>query len=127
MQDLPNVATYIDDIVIYDTNWADHMTSLRKVFDRLRQANLTVHLSKSEFRKAKVTYMGHTIGYGRISPIGIKIRDILNVPVPQNIRSLRRFLGMAGYYRKFCKNLSGVGNATSERFLQNFQLSVEEI
>ena len=114
MQELPNVATYIDDIVIYDTNWADHMTSLRKVFDRLRQANLTVHLSKSEFGKAEVTYLGHTIGYGRISPIDIKIRDILNVPVPQNIRSLRRFLGMAGYYRKFCKNFSVVASPLTQ-------------
>ena len=90
------------------------MTSLRKVFDRLRQANLTVHLSKSEFGKAEVTYLGHTIGYGRISPIDIKIRDILNVPVSQNIRSLRRFLGMAGYYRKFCKNFSDVASPLTQ-------------
>ena len=89
-------------------NVADHVTSLRKVFDRLRQADLTVHLSKSEFGKAEVTYLGHTIRYGRISPIDIKIRDILNIPVPQNIRSLRRFLEMAGYYRKFCKTFSDV-------------------
>ena len=114
MQELPKVATHIDDIVIYDTNWADHMTELWKVFDRLWQANLTVHLSKSEFGNTEVTYLGHTIGYGRISPIDIKIRDILNVPVSQNIRSLRRFLGMAGYYRKFYKNLSDVASPLTQ-------------
>lgn len=114
MRDLPNVATYIDDIVIYNTNWADHITTLQNVFDRLRQANLTIHLSKSEFGKAELTYLGHTLGYGKISPIDAMVQDILNVPAPQNIRRLRRFLGMAGYYRKFCRNFSDVASPLTQ-------------
>lgn len=110
MRDLPNVATYIDDIVIYNTN----ITTLLNVFVRLRQANLTIHLSKSEFGKAELTYLGHTLGYGKISPIDAMVQDILNVPAPQNIRRLRRFLGMAGYYRKFCRNFSDVASPLTQ-------------
>ena len=110
LRDLPNVIAYVDDIVIYDTTWVGHKKSLRDTFDRLKQANLTVHLAKSDFGKAEVTFLGHLIGYGRISPDETKIQGIVDVPVPNNIRSLRRFLGMAGYYRKFCQNFSDIAS-----------------
>lgn len=37
-----------------------------------------------------------------------KIRAIASLPVPSTRRQLRRFLGMAGYYRRFCRNVSSV-------------------
>ena len=108
LRNLPNATTYIDDIVIYYDNWTNHMASLRGIFDRLGQVNLTVHLSKSNFGKAEVTYQGHTIGYGKVSPVDAKIQGILDVPIPNNVKGLRRFLGMVGYNRKFCRNFSDV-------------------
>ena len=76
------------------------MVSLRSVFDR--QTNLTVHLSKTNFGKAEVTYLGHTIGYGKVFPVDAKIQGILDVRTPNNVKSLKQFLGMVGYYRKVC-------------------------
>ena len=37
-----------------------------------------------------------------------KVKSIINYLIPENKKSLMRFLGMAGYYRKFCKNFSEI-------------------
>ena len=108
LRGLINVVVYIDDIIIYSHDWEDHLTSLANVFARLRHANLTVNLHKSEFGKAKVVYLGYVVGGGQIAPVEAKIKCIVEYPAPENRRSLMRFLGMAGYYRKFCRNFSDV-------------------
>lgn len=65
-------------------------------------------MTKCEFSKAIVTYLGKKVGQGQVRPIEEKVAAILNFPTPTNKRELRRFLGMAGYYRGFCKNFASV-------------------
>ena len=57
---------------------------------------------------AKVEYVGHIIGQGETSPKQKKVEAISQYPVPKSRKALRRFLGMAGFYRKFCKNFASV-------------------
>lgn len=78
------------------------------VFDRLARASLTLNLAKCEVGKATVTYLGKKVGHGYIKPVEAKVEAILNFSKPCNKRELRRFLGMSGYYRGFCKNFSPV-------------------
>ena len=108
LRDLKGVDVYVDDIVVYNNTWEEHVSTLYALFDRLTEAKLTVNLGKSDFGQAKVVYLGHVVGQGEVSPIAAKIKGIVQFPVPNNKKSLMRFLGMAGYYRKFCKNFSGV-------------------
>ena len=88
--------------------WTHHLQQMNKLFTRLANANLTVNLAKCEFGKASVTYLGKTVGGGQVWPVGAKIEAICNFAAPENRRELRRFLGMAGYYRAFCVNFSTV-------------------
>ena len=81
---------------------------MRKFFERLSKAMLTVNLAKSEFGWARVTYLGHTVGQGEVKPVDAKISAISSFPIPNCKRQLMRFLGMAGYYRKFCPNFSTI-------------------
>ena len=53
-------------------------------------------------------YLGYVVGQGNIAPIEAKVKAIIELPVPSSKKALMRFLGMAGYYRKFCKNFSVV-------------------
>ena len=43
---------------------------------------------------------------GQVKPIEAKVEAILDFPVPTSKRQLMKFLGMVGYYRKFCNNVS---------------------
>ena len=88
---------------------------------RLRQAQLSVNLAKSEFGQACVTYLGHVVGQGKIQPIQAKVKAIVSFPVPTNKSQLMRFLGMVGYYRKFCKNFAVVAEPLTQ-LLQKKQM-----
>ena len=97
---------YIDDVVVYSDSWEDHLIRLRRVLTKFAEVNLTVNLAKSEFGHAEVTFLGHVVGSGWVKPLRAKIQSILEYPPPSNRRELMRFLGMAGYYRRFCQNFS---------------------
>ena len=99
---------YIDDVIIYSDSWSDHLQRIRKFFERISKAKLTVNLAKTEFCHATVTFLGHLVGQGHFKPLEAKVNAISEFPVPKCKRQLMRFLGMAGYYRKFCKNFSGI-------------------
>ncbi|KAI2660984.1 Retrovirus-related Pol polyprotein [Labeo rohita] len=105
---VPNCNAYLDDLVIYSADWTEHMRLLRTVFERLANANLTLNLAECEFGQATVTYLGKEVGQGQVRPVEAKVTAILEFPVPTARRELRRFLGMAGYYRSFCKNFSTI-------------------
>ena len=105
---LTNVRAYLDDLVIYDVNWTDHMLHLKELFIRLSDARLTVNLSKSSFGHATIDYLGHQVGQGKMAPLTAKVDAIINIPPPKNRRELRRYLGMVGWYRRFCPNFAKV-------------------
>lgn len=105
---LPNVVTYIDDVVVYSCVWKDHMRTIGDLFQRLADAGLVVNLPKCEFGKGQVTYLGHRVGRGQVLPRSAKVQAIVDFPCPQNRRELMRILGMSGFYRKFVPNFATV-------------------
>ncbi|MCG8117700.1 MAG: RNase H-like domain-containing protein [Candidatus Thiodiazotropha endolucinida] len=103
---LEGCSAYIDDAIIYNDQWYQHLGTIRAFFDRLSDAKLTINLAKSEFCHASLTFLGHVVGQGHVKPIDAKVEAISKFPIPTCKRQLMRFLGMAGYYRKFCNNFS---------------------
>lgn len=87
---------------------ADHIVEIRQFFDRLHEAHLTVNLAKCEFAKATVTYLGKAVVQGFVRPVEAKVQAVEQFRQPTTKKELMRFLGMAGYYRAFCKNFSEV-------------------
>ena len=57
-------APYIDDILEFSENGVEHAGQLRSVFEALQQHGLTVKLSKCEFGRCQVEFLGHVIGNG---------------------------------------------------------------
>ena len=105
---LEGCSAYIDDVVVYSDTWERHLKHVHSLLLRLMEAKLTVNLGKSEFGCAHIVFLGHMVGQGQIQPVNAKVEAVMNFPVPANKRELMRFLGMTGYYRKFCKNFSSV-------------------
>jgi len=105
---LDGCKAYLDDIIIYSDNWVEHLERLQALFERLSAANLTVNLAKSDFAHAHVTYLGYEVGQGQVKPLNSKIHAIDKYPAPKAKREVMRFLGMAGYYRRFVMNFSDI-------------------
>jgi hypothetical protein len=94
-------AAYLDDIIIFSHTWSEHIQHIKQVFQRIRNANLTLNLHKCKFAAAEVDYLGHHVGLGRVQPRAKKVEALLAYPRPTNRKQLQSFLGLAGYYRKF--------------------------
>ena len=75
--DIEGCVVYLDDIVIYAETWERHLEILEMVLRALAQANLVINLKKCEFAKAKITYLGHQIGLGSVSPKEANIEAIV--------------------------------------------------
>eukprot|EP00804_Cyclotella_cryptica_P007855 CCRYP_001438-RA/>CCRYP_001438-RA protein AED:0.10 eAED:0.10 QI:2589/-1/1/1/-1/1/1/166/750 len=100
MATLEFVRTYLDDLLcISKGSLEDHLTKLRRVFIRLRDAGLTVNARKSSFCAMETEYLGYVLSRDGIKPQPKKVQAILALTPPQNVKQLRRFLGMVQYYR----------------------------
>ncbi|PIK51902.1 hypothetical protein BSL78_11201 [Apostichopus japonicus] len=117
--DIEGCEAYVDDLIVYSQTWEQHIGQLRHLFKKLSQAKLTVNLVKSEFCQANVVYLGHVIGQGKVKPIKAKVEAIEKFPTPKTRKELQRFLGMAGYYRKFCQNFSDVASPLTNLLAKN--------
>ena len=97
---------YLDDIIIFSKTPSDHLERLRAVFLKLEKANLRLKPSKCEFFRERIEYLGHIVSKAGIETNPKKIQKVLDWPVPKTVTSLRGFLGLCNYYRKFIKNYS---------------------
>eukprot|EP00804_Cyclotella_cryptica_P005996 CCRYP_000246-RA/>CCRYP_000246-RA protein AED:0.42 eAED:0.38 QI:0/0/0/1/1/1/2/0/215 len=100
MATLEFVRTYLDDLLcISKGSLEDHLSKLRWVFIRLRDAGLTVNARKSSFCAVETEYLGYVLSRDGIKPQPKKVQAILRLTPPQNVKQLGKFLGMVQYYR----------------------------
>ena len=92
---------FMDDILIFARTFRELLERLGEVLEALGKANLRLQKRKCEFGMTVTTYLGHRIGAEGVAPDPAKVEAISNFPRPTNLRSVRRFLGMIGYYRHF--------------------------
>lgn len=110
---------YIDDIIIPAKDFEEGLERLRKILVRLREHNLTLKLSKCSFFCTQVEYLGREISESGVRPGLRKISAVQTMPVPTNIRQLRQFLGLAGYFRKFIKNFAALAEPLTRLLRKN--------
>ena len=102
------VVVFIDDILVYSKTEEEHENHLRLVLQKLRENKLYAKLSKCAFWIYEVQFLGHIISKGGIAVDPSKVKDVSDWPIPQNVREVRGFLGLAGYYRRFIENFSKI-------------------
>ena len=99
---------YLDDVLVASKTFQDHLQHLRQVFSRLRSALLRLKPKKCELLKDKVNFLGHVVSATGIEPDPSKTERIKCYPCPVDVTSLRRFLGLASYYRRFVPKFAEV-------------------
>ena len=103
-----SVFGYLDDLIIVSEDFSSHLAVLVRIAEQFRKANLTLNISKSKFCVIEVNYLGYIIGNGGIRTDPDKIISIQKWPSPKNLKQVRGFLGLAGWYRRFISNFSSV-------------------
>lgn len=102
------VLVYLDDILIYSKNMDEHIRHIRLIFDQLRSHKLYGKLSKCEFLRSRVEYLGHMVSAEGVSVEEQKVKAITNWETPKSKTDVQAFLGLVNYYRRFIKNCSGI-------------------
>ena len=104
------VTAYLDDILIFSRTLEEHQEHLRMVMERIVAAGLKLNLEKCKFIQPEVEYLGHII-----TPQGLRIatrhlKAVEEFPVPTCVTTVRQFLGLASYYRRFVKSFAAIAS-----------------
>jgi hypothetical protein len=102
------VVVFIGDILIYSQNEEGHEEHLKLVLQRLREHQLYAKLSKCEFWINEVLFLGHIINRDGLAVDPKKVADILDWKAPRDVRGIKIFIGMAGYYQRFIEGFAKI-------------------
>ena len=110
---------YLDDVIIFTSSFEEHETKVKRLFDRLLGAKLSLQPDKCEFLATEVEYLGHVIDENGVNPDMKKTIAVKNVPTPKIQTNIRQFLGLAGYYRRFIEGFSATAKPLSDLLKNN--------
>jgi len=96
---------YLDDIFVASKTTKGHREHLRKLFQRLQQFGMANNTTKCVYRASEVSFLVHFISEKRLTSLPEKMKAIVNFSEPQNVKDLRRFLGMINFYHRFLPNI----------------------
>ena len=109
LRGMVGVCNYIDDILVHSRTWEDHLHTLAELFQRIREANLTVRPSKCFIAQEQVEFLGHVVGRGLVA---------------KTKKQVRSFLGTTNYYRNFIPNYSAIAVPLTDKLKKNEPIQV---
>ena len=95
---------YLHGILIYIRTENEHLQMVDKAFKCLLKAGLKIKLSKCSFFKDQIYYLGHLLSGTSILPLANKIEALMKLKSQSNIKEVRHFLRLTGYFRKLICN-----------------------
>lgn len=100
---------YLDDIVIFTRGGVEkHVVQVAAVLERLKAAGLTLKLKKCVFAAESMEYLGHVLSADGVRPVDRLTMAVANFPTPQDPVEVKRFVHLAGYYRKFVEAFGSI-------------------
>jgi transposase InsO family protein len=101
-------AVYIDDIIVFAPTKTELYERLSEVFDRLRQAHLTLKPKKCSFFQNSVDFLGHSVSAEGVRCSNKHLEAVTSWPEPSNVQQLQTFLGFTGFFRRFIAGYSTI-------------------
>ena len=99
---------YMDDIIVFSRNVHEHMAYLRQVLAWMQARQLAVKERKCEFMRHRLTFLGHVVLVGGVSPDPTKVEAIAQLAAPADISQLRSFLGCCNFYEHFIRGYARI-------------------
>lgn len=105
---------FFDDIPIYSHSWADHLLHVEQVLSLLFTNQFFPKFSKCSFGVTVVEYLGHIISNQGVQADPGKLQAIVEWPAPTSLTTLRAFLGLTGFYRRFVKGYATIASPLTD-------------
>jgi hypothetical protein len=102
------VVVYLDDILIYNNNWAEHLQHIQQALHTLWQHKIYVNLEKCSFSTDRVQYLGYIVDEHGVHVDLENIQVIHDWPTQTTLIELQIFLGLANFYHRFMLGFSHI-------------------
>ena len=99
---------YLDDILVFGTDFQSTLDNLELVLQRFRSANLKLKGSKCRVMVTSLEFLGHIVSRDGISCDPAKVACVESWATPTTIKEVRSFCGFCQYYRKHIANFSKI-------------------
>jgi len=99
----PSIVLYLDDLVIIDSSWEEHLRSLEFIFKTCLDHGLILSAKKCQLASHELDFIGHRITASGIKPLKKHLEAIKNMNPPADKTELKRYLGMVNFNVKFVR------------------------
>ncbi|XP_028780228.1 uncharacterized protein LOC114736538 [Neltuma alba] len=113
------VLVFFDDILVYSSSAQQHLEHLQVVLQILQKHSFYANAKKCFLGQTRIDYLGHIVTRNGVEVVPEKIAAIISWPSPSNVKELRGFLGLTGYYRRFVKNYGLIARPLTELTKKN--------
>ncbi|MBW0551359.1 hypothetical protein O181_091074, partial [Austropuccinia psidii MF-1] len=104
------MVVYIDDIIIYSEAWEDHLHYIDRVVSICTPINLKISLKKCNFGQQELLPLGDKVSGLSLAIDQNKVAEVLQKPIPKNIKEMQSLLGFASYYRNHIRSFAHITN-----------------
>ena len=103
-----HVIIYLDDILVYSNNLAQHKEHVHEVLQRLCKHGLFTQPDKCHFSADTIEYLGFILTKDGLKMDSAKVQIIQDWPEPRKVKDIQSFLGFANFYHRFIPNYSNI-------------------
>jgi ribonuclease HI len=100
------IEVYVDDMIAKSRTAQDHLTDLRKLFQRLKKYQLRLNPNKCAFGVTSGKLLGFIVSGRGIEIDPAKVQAIRSMPAPKTEKEIRSFLGRINYIARFIAQLT---------------------
>ena len=118
---------FMDDFSVHGTSFENCLVNLEKVLKRCGEFDLVLNWEKCHFTVKEGIVLGHVISERGIEVDRAKIETVEKLPPPTDIKSLRSFLGHAGFYRRFIKDFSKITKPLTQLLQKDVEYNFDMI
>ena len=101
------MATFSDDFLT-------HLYDVRSFLAEIRKSGMTLNLTKCDFAKSEVTFVGCVIGSGHHGPDPEKVVAVSNLKRPTSKKEVRQLLGFFSYFRSYVQDFAFIAYPLTE-------------
>jgi len=116
-----DIVVYMDDVLVATTTLDLYFKVLTQLFKCLVDNLLELRIDKCRFLCTEIEFLGYHVSENGIRPTKSGVETIENYPIPQSMRSLQRFVGMASYYRKYIEGFSIIAKPLYDLLRKNVE------
>ena len=96
-----NVQVYVDDMLVKSRREEDHLKDFKETFDTLHSYNMKLNPGKCAFRVMAGKFLGFMVSQRGIEANSDKIRAIMEMKPPKNVKEVQSFNGKVAALNRF--------------------------